>query len=293
MQPPDHSRSSSFSKGNHTRSQLDHPISSNHSVEEEAIQDGMDLSMEGIDCDETADIPLGEEAWQTYQPDLADILSGLKSPFQQRQNPQSGVDTFYTTEEQAKWPVSDTAAGGSLEGMTEPFPDLFQSENYSTQGPNHDHCITNSIPIPTSSDKFQGGLTSSYPPTNHHWPPNLESELPSTPDPSQTFGRPRGFTVSTAHPLVGETQRPTLPISNKSNKSKPPSVSRRSRKSSLNEGKKSVPLTRVGSGVRRGVRDGQLPHAKALEIAQKRESKIVCIVCKSARVTVCPQLGVP
>ena len=54
----------------------------------------------------------------------------------------------------------------------------------------------------------------------------------------------------------------------------------------MNDSKKSVAMTRVSSGLRRGVRDGQLPHAKALEIAEKRENKSVCIACKSARVTV-------
>ena len=64
---------------------------------------------------------------------------------------------------------------------------------------------------------------------------------------------------------------------------------RRSRRISLNDSKKSVPLTRVTPGPKKGARAGQLPPAKAFGIAQKRVEKTVCISCKSRRVTVSDQ----
>ena len=283
----DHSRSSSISKESKPPSWLHHPKSSNQSIAEEEVHDDVEIFMEGIDFGWTADVALSEEAPPSYQPDFPNLLGGLGSPIQQKQDLQHDGHACHPSQELAEWRLDETAAGGSLERTTEPFPDLFRDDGYS-QGLDFSENVYRRIPLSTSSDKFQCDLTSSYPPTSHHWPPFHDSEQISSLAPERNAAQPRDSHWSFAHSVAGENPLPALPVRNKSNKSKSLGVSRRSRRSSVNDGKKSVALTRVNSGLRRGVREGQLPHAKALEIAQKRGNKSVCIGCKSARVTVSP-----
>lgn len=276
----DQSRSSSFSKGTQPRSWLNPPFSSHQSIGEENFQNGIEISMEGIDFDETAATVPNEEARRSDQSDCSNLLRGLRSPLQQERAPRYEGFAFGSSQEPTAWWLNDAVAVGSLEGITEPFPELLQTDL------KFDENVYNGVPFSASSDRFQDDLPSSYPPTSHHWPPYHGYEGSSSVAAEQIATQPCGSNLSPAPSVAGVAMLPALPIRNKSNKSKSLGVSRRSRRSSVNDGKKSVALTRVPSGLRRGVRDGQLPHAKALEIAQKRENKSVCIACKSARVKV-------
>ena len=245
----------------------------------------MDFTIEGIDFDEAADTILGEDVRQTYQSNFDNLLNGLKSPIQQEQDLQIGDYGFNGSQDHVAWSMDDIAMGGSFEATTEPFPDLPQSNIGPVESTSHLSNATNAIPIPASNDRFRD-LTSSFPPSSHYPPPSDQLGLPSTLIPNQSVGLNRGLEVSTGLQVIEQGQQSVLPIRTKSNRSKPGCSSRRSRGSSLNEGKKSIPLTRVGSGLKKGVRAGQLPPAKAMDIKQKRVNKTVCIFCKSKRVTV-------
>ena len=279
------SRSSSISQAAQACPQLEQPLSSNNSIEDGLVHNGVDFSIEGIDSDEAADNVLDEDVLQPYQTDLASVLNGLKSPILPEQDPQLGEYCSYGSQDYANWSMDDTAMDGSIEGTKEAFPELMWSNEHPVEGLFSHSNATNATPIPTSSEMF----SSSFPPTNHPCASSRMSELPSTLVSDQTFGRPRGISVSTAPQAIDPSQPSALPIRSKSNKSKSTGGARRSRRSSLNDSKKSVPLTRVTPGPKKGARAGQLPPAKAFGIAQKRVEKTVCISCKSRRVTVSDQ----
>ena len=249
--------------------------------------------MEGIDFDENAEIAVSGESRQTYQPDFPNILDGLRSPLQLQSDSQHDCHNLSPNQEPTEWRLNDTLGDEGLEGATETFPDLLQGQEYPNRIPNLDQNIDDPFPFSPFNDEFQSAPISSCPSIVHQWPPFHEADQTLNLAPEQNNGQPLALNPRVSHPMSGGISLPIRSIDTRTIDFKPLSVSKRPRRSSTNDGKKSVPLTRVGSNSQRGIRSGKIPPPQAEKIAQKRGNKSVCIGCKSARVTVSDPCKVP
>ena len=280
----DRSRASSVSKLTYGRSPHEYPMSSNLSIDGDAIHNPFVLAGDIVGKDEKVDNAFAGGSGYSYQADNESLLNGLKSPTQQQEVHQYGYLLFNDKQDFQQWSMNDAQMDQNLEITTEHFPEVPEENGDPFQSFNLEFNAANAVPIHLSSNSFNGGSISSSL-AKRDDPSKQAEDMTSMNAASRTIGRARGITLPIASPLKGYTKKSALPIRSPSTKAKVVGTDKRSRRSSLNESRKPLSPTLLASNGKRGgrIKGLRLEPPKAEQIKRKRQAKNTCIRCRIKR----------
>lgn len=275
-EPIDKSRSSSISRNSFLSHGFPLPLGATHAFVEGAVEESEDVmfSMDAIVGNGSLCLAGARpnESEQMYESNHADDVTD---------------STFQRLEGDQFDDVCTDMLRPNHDDMLERYNLACQSEqNMSLLTSSYNNQVIHNVAVNPpglswESDRYEADVASSFPPTNHHFPPHLQLQSPPPTSDMSPITRRRGATVSSTRPIPCSPRRSKL---TDRNRPEPTAFVRRSRGNSGSSVSNNVSMVRLGS--HRGVRSKPLGEAKAQATHLKRVGRTVCSRCRSRRVDV-------